>query len=207
MSKKISTLLAILIILLVTIAIIGIAFWICSVKDIVSPQNETADWNTYRNEEYGFEIKYPKEWYQDEKQSDPRKSYFADKKEFDIIRFSSNKEFLEWPGQEGLIKIDLISDFDEDLQIWFDKASVPCKECAPGPPSFDSYITIDSKPAIKAIQNFPGTAGYIEVFCAKDNIRYDFTLELPDTENKFLILINHYENIFNQVLSTFRFLE
>ena len=57
----------------------------------------------------------------------------------------------------------------------------------------------------KAMQNFPGTAGYIEVFCAKDNIRYDFTLELPDTENKSII--NYYKNIFNQMLSTFEFLE
>lgn len=26
------------------------------------PKDETADWKTYRNEEYGYEIKYPKDW-------------------------------------------------------------------------------------------------------------------------------------------------
>jgi len=27
-----------------------------------APSNETADWKTYRNEEYGFEFKYPESW-------------------------------------------------------------------------------------------------------------------------------------------------
>ncbi len=26
------------------------------------PKDETADWKTYKNEEYGFEVKYPKDW-------------------------------------------------------------------------------------------------------------------------------------------------
>ena len=28
----------------------------------VIKENETADWKTYRNEEYGFEVKYPEDW-------------------------------------------------------------------------------------------------------------------------------------------------
>jgi len=163
-------------------------------------QDETTDWDTYRNEKYGFEIKYPKEWHQDKKES----SYLYEKV-FDIIRFSPNEEFLDWSGKEGLITIDIISDFEEDLQIWFNKLSAPCMECAPFPPSFDSYTTIDGEPAIKAIEGLPGTAGHIDVFCTKDNIRYDFTLALPDTGDESLI--NDHKNIFNQMLSTFRFLE
>lgn len=35
------------------------------------PKNETADWKTYRNEEYGFEISYPGNWYLHLEQNQP----------------------------------------------------------------------------------------------------------------------------------------
>ena len=31
----------------------------------VSPPDATANWKTYRNEEYGFEFEYPNNWYYD----------------------------------------------------------------------------------------------------------------------------------------------
>ncbi len=30
---------------------------------VEAPKNETADWKTYRNEEFGFEIKIPEKWF------------------------------------------------------------------------------------------------------------------------------------------------
>lgn len=62
MNKKIPAPLAILIILLVTTIIVGVAFWFCPEKEIVPPQDETADWKTYSNPEVNFTLKYPKDW-------------------------------------------------------------------------------------------------------------------------------------------------
>jgi len=62
MNKKIPAPLAILIILLVIVAIICLAFWLCPKKETVLLQDETADWQTYKTEEGGYLFKYPKEW-------------------------------------------------------------------------------------------------------------------------------------------------
>jgi len=69
MNKGISTPIGIIIIVLVALMAGGIIFWQyfgLEKKEIKAPEekiiDETADWQTYRNEEYGFEIKYPKDW-------------------------------------------------------------------------------------------------------------------------------------------------
>jgi hypothetical protein len=73
MNKKIPSTIGIGIILIIAI-IIGLFFWIQSqskigptgmpVQDEINTEQEinTANWQTYQNEEYGFEIKYPKDW-------------------------------------------------------------------------------------------------------------------------------------------------
>ena len=55
--KGISSILIILIIVGVLIVVGGIYWW---QKSKTNSADETADWQTYRNDEYGFEVKYPK---------------------------------------------------------------------------------------------------------------------------------------------------
>jgi len=62
--------------------------------DVLQVRDETTDWKTYTNEEYGYEIKYPKEWsYKEE--INPREGYnwiqtfFDNSKEKSIIMISN----------------------------------------------------------------------------------------------------------------------
>jgi len=66
MNKKIPTLLGITIILVLTIIFIGGIivyqyYWESTPAPTITQKDETADWETYRNEKCGFEIKYPKQ--------------------------------------------------------------------------------------------------------------------------------------------------
>ncbi|MFH1462639.1 MAG: hypothetical protein ABIG08_03035 [bacterium] len=63
MNKGISTPVGIIIIVLVVLLVGGILAWQCwwMPEEEETAQDETADWKTYTNEEYGFEVKHPKE--------------------------------------------------------------------------------------------------------------------------------------------------
>jgi len=66
MNKAISTPIAIIIILIVftiSIGLILLGYIYCSKQEVVLEEaDEFAGWNIYRNEEFGIEFKYPKDW-------------------------------------------------------------------------------------------------------------------------------------------------
>lgn len=75
LNKKISTRIGILIIVICVFIFGGILAWQyyeMAKEKVETPgvegpegtvKDETADWETYRNEEYGYEMKYPKDWH------------------------------------------------------------------------------------------------------------------------------------------------
>lgn len=87
MNKNIPTPLAILIILLVIAIIVGISLWLCSEKETVSPQDETADWQTYSGNYFSF--KHPYDW---SNNTGPASSY-PDNLEVIGLRISPNAVF------------------------------------------------------------------------------------------------------------------
>ena len=71
LNKGISTPLAITIIIVLAVVLVGGVlsyqyYWLpkeeVKKSETETPKDETADWKTYRNTKYGYEIKYPNDW-------------------------------------------------------------------------------------------------------------------------------------------------
>ena len=151
------------------------------IQDPLSKISVTDDWQTYRNEEYGFEVKYPEEWTMREmekiyERNNERNTGFA-------INFLESKKLY------GInIEIFEINQGEADKQAFDRIYKVDL-----------TNVTKDEKmiAGIKAeyYKNIPGYNSYNEVFFIHNNHFYG--------------ILNHSteEEIFNQILSSFKFIK
>jgi len=138
---------------------------------------EITDWKIYRNEEYGFEIKYPKDWYVETEISPP-------------LGTKLSVSFENYPPGEGIEKEDyqLIVFTIEERSIaqWLEKgreAEAKIEE-----------FTVGSEKGYKATIPQVGISAVV----AKNKYLYSLMITFPTIEGK---------KIFDQMLSTLRFLE
>ncbi len=140
--------------------------------------DETADWQAYTNEEYGFEVRYPENWATD-KISQERS----------VIFYKSNapKDFY---GNIVPVIIIEVKDNTQQLPVnqWIEnnKGNLVSKE---------GSEMVDGIEGSKIIEK--GIVDYLVVYTGKDRIMYRISIP-KDSE---------YLAVFNQILSTFKFIE
>jgi hypothetical protein len=138
---------------------------------------ETANWKTYRNEEYGFEIKYPVDWYV-ETEINP-----ASKTKLSV-------SFENYPSEGGVEKEDyqliIFAIEEESIIQWLKKAKETVAKI--------EEFTVNSEKGYKATIPKVGISAVI----VKNKYLYSLIISFPSAQG---------EKIFDQMLSTLRFLE
>jgi len=182
--------------------ILGWQYWWAPKEEI---KDETSSWQIYKNQKYGFEFKYPKNW------AVVTERDLFDEKGFLEITFEGpgkiQKKSVESVGQE-----EQVIDSGAQLIIYYQKGlSYQCEGysnlrafCCP--PECE-LTEIASNPATKTLKK--------DVAFITNNWQWQAELDVenPSQRRIFFLLKYNPENYtfaekeFNQILSTFRFIE
>jgi len=164
--------------------------------ELVTPQKvqtqeiDTSDWKTYRNEEYGFEMKYPKEW------------KVTEVPEFGVL-FEDEYSEEKWPGVD--ISSPNMASYrpPEEAEIveWVKKEFGYLEERGYGRIPIAPNIEVDGTLGVKIQSCPPPTieARCIDIIFIKKRNKL-FEIQLNDSDKKEL------ENLYNQILSLLKFL-
>jgi hypothetical protein len=163
--------------------------------------DETANWKTYRNDQYGFEIKYPQDWelYHFEQPKDVQETTKRIGGVIDSIEFSPKGKTYNVETAYGISPIGIYVNINENLNKYLKDEKFPETE----------KISINGTAAteVKGVKNDafwhsifierPDISGYIRI---ADNI-YD----IERAGNVSSQEANELHKVFKQMLSTFKF--
>ena len=198
LNKAISTPIAIIIVIIVAILAVGAVlvyqyYW--QPQTAPAPPepsaDETANWKTYRNEEYGYEIKYPQN---------------LQKKEIsDAVSFSAlNKDKRNIEDFIFMIfySKDLKTEIKDRRKELFNSKTFRTENAKEEEILLDNITA--TKLSAKIFSLLPELnfeySDQIDIFIGEDKNLHIFGFISPENESEYLI-------IFDQMLSTFRFLE
>lgn len=157
--------------------------------------DETADWQVYKNEEYGFQIKYPPDW------------------EFNINKIGAElQEVMKLFGAFSDKTHKIIAEFGEITalaSIDVSKGTMEEYGKAHNAPieGTSEKVTINNYPAVKEKRGFGDEIGYMI-----DHPEGKYRITLTDHVDMFTDVMSDEEkeevkNIINKIFSTFEFVD
>ena len=178
--------------------------------------NETAEWKTYRNEEYGFEFQYPTDWnVQTATPTEQEETEFVVSAEINLKSkevYTFTKPWMEfysiYPAFQVFIKREPFEDY------FFTERDYNCDLEVEGCMFLFKYTqtNFNGLPARKADAQFPdeppsfyeGIGGEILPYSYIVFNYQDKGISLSYPHEDFT---GNYDPVYDQILSTFRFLE
>ncbi len=162
-------------------------------------EDNVADWETYINEEHGFEVRHPKDWivkenvginFGEEKEVEEAKIF---KIGFTVNHYQDKSEL--WGNEEESLSLDdWVSKTFEPLQEGESIKNIIFGE--------DDYkgVSVEKYKAVGVIAIVP------YIFTQRGESIYEIIGEVPTLPTSLVPTDYDYYEVFNQILSTFRFL-
>jgi hypothetical protein len=184
----------VIILIVVIVALSGVIIWqnLGSKSPAVNNQppisDETADWKTYTNEQYGFEMKYPSDWSPIEITDSLQRQH--------LYHFQTpDGEIVFNVGQES---------YTASLEEYINSTKNTLLNAEGGNyiVSEKKEITVDGRKAIE-IPNRGNNYEEVLIFVKNDNSIYEIVFTTKSNRDDVLILAE----VLNQMLSTFKFIK
>jgi len=186
------TITGVIIVILIGGGISAYQYWWIPKEEIkvLEEKNETANWNIYQDEKYGFEIKYPQDWR-------GHINYFADEPSMIFCSpefFSENNEgWLTFSGSE--------KGCASGRRIWAQDDGTILIEGI-GKVSGEAYAKEWKEKLNKPIRNI-----HLFIYSSEEETRTDVYLGEKNGLHYYLLAPPEYGEIFNKMFATFKFIE